>query len=369
MRSPVARADRPALGTWLATRVGVAVLALAGAWQLSGSRSGDVPSFLERWDRWDVGLLRKVAQHGYDGYPRDYPDRGIEAFFPGQPLVLALAHRVVPDWTAAGLLVSLVAGAVAAVWLGRLAALDAVDPARAVLVWSLSPYAVFLFAGYSEALFLALALPGWWCARRGHWAAAGLLVAGSAAVRVSGLFLAVGLAVEYAVTVRRVRRDALWLLAPGAVLAAYAGYLWQLTGDPLRWSHAQEQGWGRHLTAPWTALRTTLSAAAAPGQGAEYAWSWRAEVVAVAVGVLLTAVLARRARWGEATYVGLSVAALATSTYYLSVARATLLWFPLWLLVAEVAGRRRWGTGAWLSVAAPLSAAGVLTFTAGRWVG
>lgn len=363
------RQDRAALGVWLGSRVAVALLVLAGSWQLTGAAAGRVPGFLSRWDRWDVGLLRKVAEFGYAGYPTHYPDRGIEAFFPGFPLVLALVHRAVPDWTAAGLLVSLVAGAVAAVFLGRLAAFDGVDGSRAVLYLVLSPYAVFLAAGYSEALFLAFALPGWECARRGHWAAAGLLVAAASSVRITGLFLAVGLIVEYVAAERTLRRRAAWLLAPLAVLLSYAVYLHTLTGDWLRWSHAQQEGWGRRFTAPWTALRTTLDAALQQGQGAEYAWSWRAELVAVLVGLGLTAVLVWRARWGEAVYVGLSVAALATSTYYLSVARATLLWFPLWLLLAEVAQRRPWLHRAYVCVAAPLMAVGVLAFTSGRWVG
>jgi hypothetical protein len=61
-----------------------------------------------------------------------------------------------------------------------------------VLYLVLSPYAVFLFAGYSEALFLACALWGWLCARREQWVPAALLVAAAASVRVSGLFLACG---------------------------------------------------------------------------------------------------------------------------------------------------------------------------------
>ena len=89
----------------------------------------------------------------------------------------------------------------------------------------------------------------------------------------------------------------------------------------------------------------------------------------MAVGVLVTVLLVRRARWGEATYVGLSVAALATSTFYLSVARATLLWFPLWLLLVEAAQRRAWVHPAYVWLSAPLMAVGVLTFTSGRWVG
>ena len=356
--------DRGPVALWLATRAAVAVLVLGAASLLPGAQG----SFLARWDRWDVGLFRKVAEHGYAGYPQAYPDRGIEAFFPGMPLVLGLVHRVVPDWTAAGLLVSLVAGAVAALWLARLAEIDGVPGGAAVLALTLSPYAVFLAAGYSEALFLALALPGWACARRGSWAAASLLVAGACAVRVSGLFLAVGLAVHYAVTVRRVRRDALWLLAPPTVLLAYATYLRVLTGDWLRWLHAQEEGWDRRTTAPWDALATTVRLARSTPPG-EYAWSWRAELLAVAVGVVVTLVLLRRRRWGEATYVGLSVTALATSTYYLSVARATLLWFPLWLLLAEAGRDRPWLRAAYVAVSAPLMALLVLTFTAGRWVG
>jgi hypothetical protein len=354
-----------ALRSWVATRVAVALLVLAGAAQVFGGRG---QGFLDRWDSWDVTLFRKVAEFGYAGYPQHYPDKDIEAFFPGFPLVLRAVHAVVPDWTAAGLLVSLVAGAVAVVFLARLAELEGVDGGRAALYLLLSPYAVFLAAGYSEALFLAVALPGWYAAKKGNWALAALLVAAACTVRVSGAFLAVALVVQW-LTTSRDRRALPWLAAPFLALLGYAVYLHHLTGDWLRWQHAQASTWGRHLTSPWQALQTTWDAARNPSLGAEYQWSFRAELVAVAVGVLVTVVLLARRRWGEATYVGLSVAALATSTYYLSVARATLLWFPLWLLLAELAARRPWVHTAYVAVATPLMAVVVLAFTAGRWVG
>jgi hypothetical protein len=353
-----------ALRTWFATRVAVALLVLAGGRQAFAGRQG----FLEGWDSWDVTLFRKVAEFGYDGYPQHYPDKDVAAFFPGFPLVLRAVHTVVPSWTAAGLLVSLLAGAVAVVFLARLADLEGTDGSRAVLYLVLSPYAVFLAAGYSEALFLACALPGWWCAKRGRWPEAALLVAGACAVRVSGLFLAVALVVLW-VTGTRDRRALPWLAAPFLALFGYAAYLHSLTGDWLRWQHAQEATWGRHLTSPLQALQTTWDLAHNAELGTEYRWSFRAEIVAVAVGLLVTGVLLVRRQWGEATYVGLSVGALAPSTYYLSVARATLLWFPLWVLLAELAARRPWVHTAYLTVATPLMAAAVLTFTAGRWVG
>ncbi len=363
-------ADLAALGVWLASRVVVVVLTVGGAWLLSGARASEVEGLLRRWDRWDVGLFRKVAEFGYAGYPQDYPDQGIEAFFPGAPLVLRAVHLVVPDWTVAGLLVSVLAGAAASVALGRLAVLEGLPASRPVLYLVLSPYAVFLFAGYSEALFLAFALWGWLAARQDRWVLAGLLVAGAATVRISGLFLACGLVVQYLVAHRgRLRADAAALAAPFLAIAAYFAYLWRLTGDWLRWSQAQREGWGRELTAPWDAFSTTLSAARNLEQGAEYAWSFRAEILAVAVGLALTVVLLVQRRWGEATYVGLSVTALATSSYYLSVGRATLLWWPLFLLLAAAAQRRPWVHPAYLALSAPLMALLVLTFTSGRWVG
>jgi hypothetical protein len=374
VRSPRAvrpqRDDIAALSVWSASRVAVALLSLGGAWLLSGAQASSVEGFLRRWDRWDVGLFRKVAEFGYQGRPEHYADEGVEAFFPGAPLVLRAVHLVVPDWTAAGLVLSLLAGAVASVGLGRLALLEGAPASRAVLYLVLSPYAVFLFAGYSEALFLALALWGWLCARQEQWVAAGLLVAGASTVRVSGVFLACGLVVHYLVSRRgRVRADAVALLPPFAAVAAYFAYLWAITGDPWRWFTAQEVGWGRRTTPPWEALSTTVRAAFDGSQGAEYAWSFRAEILAVAAGLVLTTVLVRRRSWGEATYVGLSVGALATSTYYLSVGRATLLWWPLFVLLAVASVRRPWVHTAYVALSAPVMALLVLTFTSGRWVG
>ncbi|MCW2605852.1 MAG: putative integral rane protein [Frankiales bacterium] len=374
-----ARGDRPrrlspvaarALGLWAATRVATFVAATAGAWLLTPVRGADVPPLLALWDQWDVGLFRKVAQFGYTGYPEHYLDPGIEAFFPGYPLLLRGAHLLVPSWTGAGMLVSLLAGAVALVALAQLAEHEGVPGDRAVLYLLASPYAVFLAAAYSESLFLALALPGWLAARRGRWATASVLVALATTVRITGAFLAAALVVELLVQTRgRPGRAAGWLVLPPLALAGYWGYLWALTGDPLRWFTAQGEGWQRELTAPHTAFLSTLQYASSGRLRADYAWTFTAEILAVVTGFVVVGVLLRRRRWAEATYVGLGVTALATSTVYLSVNRATLLWFPLWLLLAGAAARRPWVHTAYLAVAAPLGVVAVVAFTSGRWLG
>jgi hypothetical protein len=363
--------DRDALTTWVATRVAVAVSVLASLWMLGFS--GSSTSWLGAWDRWDTGLYVKIARFGYDGYPADYPDQGVVAFFPGEPMVLRLVHLFVRDWVASGLLVSAVAGAVACVALARLGALEAGREAgsRAVLYLVLSPYAVFLAAAYSEALFLALALPAWLAAQRGRWLLAGVLAAGASTVRVTGVFLALALVVQWFVEPvgRRKARDILPLTLPFVAVAAYLVYVHHLTGDWLGWQHAQRDHWGRKFTAPWSALHTTWDAAAGSTLGPAYQWSFGVEIVAVAIGLVVTVLLVLRRRWPEVVYVGGQVAALATSAYYLSVARATLLWWPLWIMLAGASTRYRWVHPAYLAVAPALMLAAAVAFTQGRWIG
>jgi hypothetical protein len=63
------------------------------------------------------------------------------------------------------------------------------------------------------------------------------------------------------------------------------------------------------------------------------------------------------------------VAALATSTWYLSVARATLLWWPLWVLLAQVTLRRPAVLTAYCTLVAPFMVVFTCLFAVGRWAG
>ena len=200
--------DWEALLLWLATRLGVIVLGTVGAGILFQDRP--LEPFLDRLRRWDAEHLITIARYGYAGDPAEPPDAGLPAFFPGQPLALRMVHMIVPDWVLAGVLISLVAGGLAMVALSRLGEL-AGPPGTgrwAVLALLLCPTSVFLFAGYSEALFLAFAIPAWLAARQGRWRLACLLAAGASCVRITGLFLGCALIVEYVAAGRRDAADA-----------------------------------------------------------------------------------------------------------------------------------------------------------------
>lgn len=367
-----------ALGIWLLSRLALVVLVAGTGWFAGVFAQGGRPAsrFLERWTQWDVALLIEIARYGYGGDPTEAPDPGLPAFFPGMPLALRAVHLVVPDWRVAALLTSFLAGAVAVVALARLAERDGPPGAGpyAVAALVLSPWAVFLFAGYTEALFLAFALPAWLLARDDRWAGAALLAAGAATVRITGVFLAVALAVQFLVSMHRRRGEegapgwarAPWLVVPFVPPVLYSAYLYTRNGDVLGWLSAQEAGWGRRLVPPWESLRTTWNAAF--GISNQFTWPFRTELLAAAVGVALVVWLLVARRWGELAYTGLQVAALMSSTFYLSVPRATLLWWPLWLLVAGVAVRHRWAGAAYVAVCVPLMVTMTIAFTRGAWV-
>ena len=169
------------------------MLSLGGSHALALYLRDGRPEFIQIWDRWDVGLFTKVARYGY--LSPKYPER-TEVDFPGLPLVLRVLHVVIPNWVVAGLVVSLVAGAASSAALWSLAAgelpADRFAGTRAVLAMVLFPYAVFLFAGYSEGIFFAGATCAWLAARQQRWGSPGCVRCLATSSRILGIAVVVG---------------------------------------------------------------------------------------------------------------------------------------------------------------------------------
>ncbi|MEV3856014.1 hypothetical protein AB0J38_17025 [Streptomyces sp. NPDC050095] len=366
--------DRTVLVTYLVTRLALLVTAYCVARLFPADPDAKrARPLLSVWEQWDWWHYRRIAEFGYFPGPGRADDNA-EAFFPGFPLVLRAVHLVVPHWTLAGLLISLVSGAVAVLALARIAGGGAAG-GRAVLLLLLSPCAVFLAAGYTEALFLALALPAWLAARRDRWALAGVLAAAATAVRISGLFLTAALLVQFLVTYRGNRqwwrrwRRLSWLALPVLPAFAYTAYLRAETGDWMAWKHAQERGWYREFHPPWEAWAHTWSTAFDGAYPTGYALLCQAELLAMLLGLGLLGWLLRGRRWAEATYVALTLWALGTSYWYTSVPRATLLWWPLWTGLAAWTLRRSRAATVLLCGLTPLTTLYAVVFLTGRWAG
>jgi hypothetical protein len=362
--------DRAALGMWAAAHVALFVLAWAAAWSFRTSLAH--APLTGGFEHWDAVLLRNIAQYGYFGRHSIANNTG---FFPGYPLTLAAAHLILRNWVLSELVVSGVAGCFVVVSLARLA-----NGRRAVLFLLTTPAAFFLMLGYTEALFLALAIPAWHAATRGRWWRAALLAGLSGLVRPDALFLIPALVVFALVCPagsaggQGLPRVAAARLASAAVMfcafagpAAYEIYLKVNTGTWLAWPRAMQAGWDLHLTDPVQALRTTWWAAFKHAFGATTAFEFQLELGAMAVMVLATVAFACWQRWPETVYCGLAAIALGTSTWYTGCPRTVLVLFPIFAALARLSSRRPWITYVYLCISAPLAVVLAMMFLSGQW--
>ncbi|WP_271290729.1 mannosyltransferase family protein [Propionibacterium freudenreichii] len=343
--SPALRSRTVAIvAAWLATR-----LVMGAALLLAMRQSGLTPA--RALGNWDVQHYMLIATSGYAD-PKEM------AFFPALPMVMRLLDAVGVPMAIGAAAVSQLASLVAAFAMERLGGLNA------AIVWLLAPMAVFTTVGYTEALFCAVAFWAWVLARRGRWGWVAVLASVACLTRISGLFLVGGLGllalfggeptVAGAEPAKRVGswsqrlRNLAWLVVPLAVLAAFAVYLYTLSGHWDSWLSAQRAGWQREWTSPWDSLHNTLAATNEARWPTETtrAWIFRFEIISMAIGCLTALGCLVRRAWAQAGYVAVQVFAFSIATWFMSVNRADLLWFPLFIGVGSWLGRRPHGATA-----------------------
>jgi hypothetical protein len=300
-------------------------------------------SLLARWVKLDAGWFAIVARQGYPPTPRLSHHLGYAmAFFPGLPVLERIGHAITGlAYTTVGMSLSLIGGAIAAIFLGLLSAMDMPDrptslTIRSVALFFIFPAAYLATTGYSEAVFLGFAVPAWWAARRNLWWLSGLLAAGAAAVRIEGVFLLAGLVVLFLCRPRspdesRWSWRGLWLLLGVVPPLLFVAYLHHLTGLWTAYSDVQRLGWGRHWVTPFTWFTN--------------AWATKVPVAyhldsiyAGLMGLFAVALLVTR-RWAEATYVGLCFIADVVSNYHYTSARTLFVCFPVFLLLGRLTVR------------------------------
>jgi len=316
------------------------------------------------WDHFESLWYANIAESGYVG---DGEFRYNTAYFPGTALVMrvGLFFGLPPALT--GMLVSAAAGAMAAVALGRLTYRLGGSPTWAVVAWVAAPTVVFVTAPWSEALFAAFAFWSWHLARSGHWWWAGVLAAGAALTRINGAFLVIGLLAIWLFSRDRRLHNALPLFLPIAVLAAHMSYLWRITGRWNEWRAVQSEFWSRELVDPVTALVNTWNQIFdfVPGEISTRFIAEIAAVLLVTVGIIA---LARLRQWPELIYVAITLASLATSTYYYSVPRTITILFPLWMVAGLLLSRSVVARWIYLISVIPLTLFVTVLFTDGQWI-
>ena len=354
---------RPAVGVWAGSRIALLLLTYASV--LVGTpglprRSGHVVgvhSLAEMagdWVRWDASWYLDIAGRGY------FKEQAA-AFFPLFPDLVRLLELARVPPAAAGLAIA-AGGALCA--LAALAALTAHESGpgaawTALLLLVSIPLGFYLFAPYSEGLFIALAATALLAARRRAWrlAAGAALLAGL--TRPTGAAVAAALLVE-AIAWWRSDRPAppavatavVAVAAAPAAMLGFAIFLWGRFGDPFLLLRVQGRYWGRAPMAPWTLARKLAANASTAGALSFESLQIAMDVLAVVVVVGLLAAAIRR-RMAPSLLVFSSVVLLLTLAApatdkpdpLYSAARLLMAAVPLYATAAEILNRRpalRW---------------------------
>jgi len=293
------------------------------------------------WDHWDAQHYLYLATHGYSATG---DARNLIAFFPLYPaLISAIAATGLPARTAA-LLISNVAGVVAAILLFELARQDLRENAafRAAAFFLVFPTAYFLLVGYTEALFCALAFGAVLAARRRRWLFAGLLGGLAAAARLTGLALLPLLVIELFYARRALREVWQAILAPALILLGFLTYLATnllVLGDAFAFISVQRQHWSHSLSAPWVGFADAI-------RGIGWRVPWEKLTVgggetAGGIAAYATTILSwLRLRPSDAAYATVLTVMVTFLPFWLSIPRYLLAMYPLFLLVGRI--NQRW---------------------------
>jgi len=179
------------------------------------------------WANFDGEHYLAIAQNGY-GFAE-------QAFFPFFPFILGFLGKLfggtLAAYNFAGNLVSNISFLAAILGLYKLVRLDFSEKIAklTVILLLLFPTSFYFGAVYTESIFLALIVWSFYAFRRNLLPLAGILGGLASATRVIGILL---------LPVLAVRKRTVWLLLIPFGLAVYMYFLYQTTGDPLKFLHA-----------------------------------------------------------------------------------------------------------------------------------
>lgn len=349
--------------TLLTTMIALSTLSV----RLFGIRAQGDPPLHFRWEwifeglfRYDGGWYAGIAEHGYHYIPGQQSN---VAYFPLYPMLMRAVGWIVGDTVDAGLLITAVAGCLAAVlaarWMrGRGMSPLAVTLGLAVLL--VYPYSWYLYGVvYSDAVFLLAVVAASLAVESDRIVVAGFLTMLASADRPTGLSIAIGMTVLVAerrgvlahvpgrgrsfvdrfrvpnrFDLRKARgRDTAILLGFGG-LAGYIGYLQLEFGRPLLFIDSQRY-WGQQ-----SGTQTLLKS--------QYWWelthfvhrslelTTTVQAFVLLAGLVLVPFVGRRFGWGYAVFQLVLVAMPAIgSKDFMGVGRYLMVLFPTHALIGE----------------------------------
>jgi Gpi18-like mannosyltransferase len=261
-------ANREAFRIWLSWRLVIFILPVFAAAFIPLAATANKAVFNNPWDPWLNRLIWNWSQSDSEWYLRiaaqGYINDQTVAFYPLYPLlmrwtgfVLWLGQPGTEAYRLAGVLIASLAALVFCIYFIRLMLLDySLELSRlGLLYFAAFPTAFYLFAVYTESLFLALSVTAFYAARQNRWLAAMALAALAVLTRQQGLLVVLALLFEYGQQIdwkwKKLNRQLLLFGFPALALGGWLAWNWLTFGNPLAPVAATQKYWERYLAWPW----------------------------------------------------------------------------------------------------------------------
>jgi hypothetical protein len=295
--------------------------------------------------------------------PAPYPF--LPAFFPGWPALIWLAHWVtLGNWSAGGLLASIVSGAAASlgVWAlaDRVAGRQVAD--RAVVAFCLFPGAMTFGMLYSEPLAVAIAAAVLLAMLDRRWLLAGLLAAVGTAERPTLVVLTGVLGIGAIVAIRERREWRSLVAAPLSLagVAVFFGWLGLRYHDVGFWFSTEKHGWDEKIDG---GVHTLKLLAWRPSSGADKYPFYTALLTIMLVLAIAGVIFMIRARlpWQLTLFTVLTLLACVVSNAQSTKPR--FVWSAFGIFIGFAAAN----LPRWLFWTVVVASAGLLAFLIGWW--
>ncbi len=298
--------------------------------------------WLNIWHRWDAVHYRKLAEVGYSGAGEMRP---LMVFYPLFPWMIRFLTYLTDNYVLSTFLISTVASVVAAVVFYNLVSLDYSRKTAMRAVWFLFifPTSYFLHIGYTESLFLALALGCIYAARTGNWMLVGIIGALACLTRANGLVLVPAVAVEilhqYWLT-RRLDIRWLWVAMMPLGFGVYLAINASAAGDAFAFIPIRQEAFYISSAPPWIGVQAAIGQMGRSPSQAEMLGMQ--EFIFIALGFVCAVISWFKLRPIYSVWITFTWLLVVSVTFIASVPRYTLTMFPIFILFAILAKRPYW---------------------------
>ena len=334
------RPDRIVIGWIVAIKVLLFLFGAVAFQVLENKRVVGIHGLLGIWNRWDAPAYQRLAQFGYSmtGEFKSW-------FYPMLPWTQRLVAFFCRDYVVSAFLVSAMASVAAAMLLRRVVELD-FSPRialRSVWFFLIFPTSYFLHVGYTESLFLSLALGCILAARTQWWWVAGLLGGLACMTRANGLVLGPTLAVEIVqqyLSNRRLRWQWLWI---GLIPLGFGVYLfnnWLVAGNAFAFLQLRKELFSAEIAWPGVGVRNAIASfSSEPAQDQIFGAQ---EIIFTALGFAGTIATWIKLRPLYGMWMSGNWLLCSSVTFLSGMPRYTLVLFPIYVLFALLASNRIW---------------------------